>query len=48
MEGIREDVAQLNMVFPEFSGNHSAEAGIAVKHKASIDKRISILGNINN
>ena len=31
-----------------WSSNHSAEAGIAVKHKANIDKRINILGNISN
>lgn len=32
----------------ELDGSHSAEAGIAVKHRANIDRRINILGNITN
>jgi hypothetical protein len=46
--GIKENITQLNIVFPALDGNQSAEAELITKHNATIEKRRIILGNINN
>lgn len=45
--GIRENIAQLNIVLPELDGSHSAEAEKAVKHRVTTEERRIILDNIN-